>query len=842
MPSTINGVGTHYVGKKNLERNFGVCDQCHYHGELLSYDTRLWFVFLFIPIIPLSRKRILDYCPKCTAHRAVPYSEWYQAGEEVITESEKEFTDNPNNSEAAIKYHSALDCWGKNEEAANLTEQMNRHFKHDFDVQMYLGSWFEQKGDSKRADECFEKALRIDPNNPDAKRAVAIGYIVNDEIEKAEELLAYMKKPGKDQDLGTLFMLGNAYQQKGLHDQALSIFKIICRDFPDTARKDKNFRKSVSKSEKMCPAQQTILPPPPFNWAKVIIPVAIVALATIIFQTNSYLKKHRHLYVVNGLPVKTSIKLPGKQAINISPNSINRSIRISEGEFKVTITKPGGSETLEVAVRDNIWNRFFGDNAFVINIDGGAIIMKAECIYTDKAKATGKNRYQLYIMPQFMKFRGIDYAFEEFPKTVELSSSNSEKIKTQLSVLKIKPARALSSLEKDLKISELLSYAEAHLSVASSEQLLDQYQLLLIKHKQASRGLKFLKARLGKRPVDMDWHRCYQNLAETMHKNLIPEYDRLLKQNPKSSALLYLRGRIDNDNRKALKYYDRAIAIDVNNKFPQFAKVFALANMGELKKAARLGSELIKKFPDSSKMFNFNFCLQLASGNYKSIKKEAEIKLQKKPLDWQAVVDLVSVETALNQQKQARQVIKNYKDALKKKYPSFKNFSKSVKLYLAYIQNDLKSCEKLGSSKNKALSYYLLLEQLKISQAAKVVLKLPEKKINGYLCLEMFIGESCLGNKSKAAEWLKKAKQKFASSNDKMDAEILELLEGKNADPVDRVKRLSIENFPNKALICLSMADIYPLNSKELTRLASNLNILIVRPHYFINKVVARSK
>jgi tetratricopeptide (TPR) repeat protein len=315
-----------------------------------------------------------------------------------------------------------------------------------------------------------------------------------------------------------------------------------------------------------------------------------------------------------------------------------------------------------------------------------------------------------------------------------------------------------------------------------------------------------------------------------------------LTQNPKSSALLYLRGRIDNDNRKALKYYDRAIAVDANNKFPQFAKIFALANMGELKKAARLASELIKKFPGSSNMSNFNFCLQLASGNYKPIKKEAEIKLRKNPLDWQAMVDLVSVETALKQQKQAGKAIENYKNALKKKYPSFKNFSNSVKLYLAYIRNDLNSCEKFGSRKDKALNYYLLLEQLKISQAAKAVLKLPENKINGYLCLEMFIGENCLGNKSKAAEWLKKAKQKFASSTDKMNVEILELLKGKIADPVDRVKRLSIENFPNKALICLSMADIYPLNGKELTRLASNLNILIVRPHYFINKVVARSK
>ena len=48
MPSTVNGIGTHYYGKKNRSVRQGVCNACHRQVQLESYDTRLFFVFVFI--------------------------------------------------------------------------------------------------------------------------------------------------------------------------------------------------------------------------------------------------------------------------------------------------------------------------------------------------------------------------------------------------------------------------------------------------------------------------------------------------------------------------------------------------------------------------------------------------------------------------------------------------------------------------------------------------------------------------------------------------------------------------------------------------------------------------
>ena len=64
MPMTINHIGTSYYGKSRIHRRKGTCAFCQRVGELQSYDTTLFFVVLFIPLIPLTRKHVLEECPR----------------------------------------------------------------------------------------------------------------------------------------------------------------------------------------------------------------------------------------------------------------------------------------------------------------------------------------------------------------------------------------------------------------------------------------------------------------------------------------------------------------------------------------------------------------------------------------------------------------------------------------------------------------------------------------------------------------------------------------------------------------------------------------------------------
>src|SRR6187549_2842037 len=103
MPTTINGIGTHYYGKRNPTTHFGVCRQCNRELLLTDYETRLWFCVIFVPIIPLGKKQIVNQCPGCTYHYAVPLSEWQKQGDQAVTSASESLAENTSDAAKAIE-------------------------------------------------------------------------------------------------------------------------------------------------------------------------------------------------------------------------------------------------------------------------------------------------------------------------------------------------------------------------------------------------------------------------------------------------------------------------------------------------------------------------------------------------------------------------------------------------------------------------------------------------------------------------------------------------------------------------------------------------------------------
>jgi len=79
-------------------------------ANLESYDTRLWFVVIFIPIIPLGRKRIIDACPFCRRHFAANADTYEQSKQLQISGSLEEYR-RAASPESALKAHGQL-CRG----------------------------------------------------------------------------------------------------------------------------------------------------------------------------------------------------------------------------------------------------------------------------------------------------------------------------------------------------------------------------------------------------------------------------------------------------------------------------------------------------------------------------------------------------------------------------------------------------------------------------------------------------------------------------------------------------------------------------------------------------------
>src|SRR5687768_9842074 len=103
MPSTINGIGTWYWGKQNIIARNSACEFCGGFGQLKSYDTTLYFVAVFIPLIPLGRKRVLDDCPHCQKHRVISLNKWEKQKTESLMSGISEWQADRGNVEKAVR-------------------------------------------------------------------------------------------------------------------------------------------------------------------------------------------------------------------------------------------------------------------------------------------------------------------------------------------------------------------------------------------------------------------------------------------------------------------------------------------------------------------------------------------------------------------------------------------------------------------------------------------------------------------------------------------------------------------------------------------------------------------
>ena len=62
MPTTVNGVGTHYYGKSNQTSRNGTCRACGANTSTRFLRHASLVRVLFVPLVPLGRKRITDQC------------------------------------------------------------------------------------------------------------------------------------------------------------------------------------------------------------------------------------------------------------------------------------------------------------------------------------------------------------------------------------------------------------------------------------------------------------------------------------------------------------------------------------------------------------------------------------------------------------------------------------------------------------------------------------------------------------------------------------------------------------------------------------------------------------
>jgi tetratricopeptide (TPR) repeat protein len=844
MPTTVNGIGTHYYGQRNLRIHQGQCENCGRVVTLRDYETRLCFVILLIPIIPLGRKQVINECPRCRRHRVMPLEKWTQLREELVEESKRQTQAAPNDVQAALDHLQTVTALRGAEKAVGTARETLERFGDRADVQVAAGGCYEHLGMGHEADACFERALSLDPHDGAARRAVAMGCIERNELERAAQLLDAMERD-EQPDRGPPFvLLGEAYQKQGQHEEALDAFRRGLAAAPSLKR-ERSLRKMVRQSEKVAPDAARALPPkrlweqPAFLAAGI---ASLVALA--VFGANWLIASRRPLHVVNSLSIPATVRLDGAKPMQIAPGAL-RKTRCGEGHHEAVVALEGGQpETVRFTMATGWFARFFRKPVYVLNVGGAAVIVREEIIYSVRRKEQA-NPFELHCGEPFVAFKHIHYAFTDPPSRIESEGTHDVHKSCLYVVEDIEPGQALNACGDELSSEACERFARSHLTAQPKNDLLLNYLFFIMQEEGRTDVLRdFLEQRLDNRPVLIQWHRRYQALCDTPDRwgGLVEMYEGFLRRDPDNSALLYLRGRLVEAPEKALPYHERAIAADPSNPYPHLAKAWHLRSAGDFAAARRAVAEAHRLRPDQPEIEAAYYRDRLRLGEFDALEQEVRSKRRETPLLWDHHIQLMGLLAAKGDLPAARREHEAYAARVRQELPGDPDqlvLSSEVSL-LAFegrYEECLAKLEELGDAGLvEGVEFRCRLELAQLDAAQRSVAEAED----AYGLLLVAIAWGLEGNRERAAVCRRRAAEALATQG-RRERQLAAFL-AEDAKPTAADVR-AVTNAPFvKALAAAALAQAHPAEREGLLEVAEKFNVSPVYPHAFLKRAVTEMR
>jgi Flp pilus assembly protein TadD len=847
MPTRVNGIGTGYCGKGNLQSFDGVCEHCHRTTKLQNYETRLWFSIFFIPVIPLTRKQILNQCPICTWHRAVPFAEWERVRDSAVGDSAAKWDENRDDPDAAVEMHSTLVAFHKRAEAERLAALLLERFPDVAKVQFYLGCWFERIGKGSAADECFEKALELDPASLPAKRAVAVGRIEQGRLSEARTLLADFEHPKAAFEPSLFYMLARAHQRRDEHQPALDLFRMLLHTSPGISG-DKEFRKSVRQSEKALGVESSLVATDPFYRST---PFKLAAAALIVIAgvagTNFFIQKHRTVHVVNGLKVPIAVDVDGFARVEVAPHG-EKPVSVGEGMHIATVAQPPGfTEPVAFEVQAGWFERFFKSPVWIIDPTRSAAVVWESTVYRDRAAQVAAGfdagSLQWHIGQPFTTYPNVDYPFQEFPAELRLKDQR-EATKTRVTIADLKPYEAMNATAMQPgRQTDLLAFAESHLRVDPADSILLMiYSAMAGQAQQQNRCREFLATRLDERPVLIDWHRVYQEQCQSREHDveLFGRYDRYLAAEPENSSLLYLRGRIEEDDAQAADYYERSQQADPKNPYPWYAQGYRLRVSGDFAGARTALEEACRLRPDDPMMAQSLIDVRFALREFDELERELRGQLEKMPLNSGLQRELLETLVAAGKDDQARAAHEAYAQRASQPPGDLFQLALKSKMQLDYLQDRfedfLAEARELRDAPTAAETQFegaLELGQLEnLAAPAGALSGRSSQRAMHELLLSFAWSDK--QDQDRAAAARERAVTALAGGN-RAERQAAEQLQQGAALPAGTAERLTLEPEV-KAVVLIALAQACPEQKADLLAMAGKLNYRREFPYHFLNR------
>ena len=859
MPTTYNGIGTHYYGKANLQTRAGTCRSCGRAVQLQSYDARLWFVIAFIPIIPLGRKRISDYCPACRRHYAADLEKWETARQLETSGAMDKFRSDPT-PENAIAAHQQLLGFNQVNEAVELQKSMLAKFPDNAKIFAYLASAQEHLGRQDEAEKLYQRAFELRPDLPEARVGVARGYMRTGKLESARKMLDFLEKSGAAQlySLEPLETLARAYQRANRHDEALELFGRIIAELPQMAE-HAGFRKIVKLSEKEPGRGGSILPKQKFSLKRLFqsgrpggqVPQArallvlgiLLALVALGFAfSNEYIRHHQHVYVLNGYDRPANVEISGYGTVRNVKGM--QTITLAEGHYHASVSGPLKQE-FDFDVRDGYFSRWSDDSAWILNVGGGAMLQEEVAVYSQNPQPP---TYEIHTGKMFEHLTGITHPFTKLPESIEVPEGGTKTLKA-IELFKGDPVGVFEYYETKRGPGEAMTFAETWLRAHPEDsEVLDSYAATAEQEKQEKRLDAFLREGLTNRPVSIEFHRLYQSFhnREAGYHDLVNEYDALLQAEPMNSALLYLRGRLEIDRAAARDYFNRAVEQDPLNPYATFALGSDRAAAGDWDGAKTLMAQASKLNPRNAGFRHWLLLARLMTGEAPAVEKEARKNLlARESPNYLLEIQLVDALAVQGKHDEAIAACNEFAKLFRARHGTEGEAVVNVVQYHTYYAvgdfDKLKSAtQKDSSPSGRTTQAVTLIEQ---GHADEAVTLLPadldgDEKVVFAFALSLVYRQQ--GNETAAASWRQKGIEALEAGD--MDSVVAAKILKRGVPPaLTEAQNMNIQPQV-KAIMFAMLSQEYPQARAELAGVARNANAEHSFPYQLVQRVASISQ
>jgi tetratricopeptide (TPR) repeat protein len=853
MPITYNGIGTRYHGHSESENRVAACHSCGRSVSLQSYDTRLWFVILYIPIIPLGRKRIVDECPVCRRHYAVDADEWETRKQLNVSGAMDTYLANPT-PEHAMEAHQQMMNFHQTTEAAEFRRQITEKFAQNAKLQAYLGDSLSGKGQGMDATAYYQRALDLRPDLPEARVGVARDHLRYGRLAEARALLDFLEKPGAGQlySLEPLELLANAYMNAGKREDALALFRCLVSELPAIGQISR-FRKKVEACEKALGRKSSLLPKRQFSWKNmfgggqpkqpgsfritwrglaITGSAAAIIFGAILLQ-NVYRSHHRALYVVNGFKTPATVEVRGVGTIRVAANA--EKLDLPEGLHHATITGPI-KEELDFEVRSAFWDRLSANSLWLLNVGGSALVTEEHVTY--RKDNPPPPTISMHYGSKVERIDRIDHPFISLPPTVSVQSG-SESTLRHLDIFRGSPSNVMAYLQLHGRTPEALSMAEWRIKLhpEDTEALVVFATLAEKKHAE-----DVLRAGLERRPIAMEWHRMYQNLGRSREWDawVAVEYDGMLKAEPNSSDLLYLRGRVAPDRSEAEQWYTRALQADARNPYPSFALGYVRASSGDWEGARALFARAVELMPEHAQFTDGLFTSRLALEDYDALEKELRATIAKHPLDYLANSRLIDVLLAQQHSAGALKVVAACQEQERKAQIADRSSPASQLLLQCYYSGGdfeklRRHAEMDGSPVGRHTLFIALVEEGKITEALRIHPLNDPKMKDPWHFLAVSLAWLAASDRDQANAWFRRGVQllQAGSADEVRAAELLRKDASLSKEKLDAV----VLDTKAKAILLAAAGILHPEQRQELFAAARQCNVDRGYPYQLVQRI-----